>query len=334
MTDERQVLSEVFADFSMKRDALKANPNAGIDDIALLPLVEVWVRLLDWAEKTALPDDAVRHVGAAARDAYTQQNVYRQVAGKAKRQALSGVDANLDVFLPIFNAIAAPGHTTPKTEALKGLIKEARGESRRASSVMAYVTERTAGLEEAVRSASEAAGRAETALALAEQAATKSATSTLERSFETTARKNARSAYWFRTGTIATLVGTVALGVYYAVDSPTHPEDDWRGLVYRVAILSALAGIAAYLGRQASNYHRLATWAQAIEIQLKAFLGFINEIQDEDARQTMFALFAKRVLEAPPDGKVSNDEVTNVIQPIIQQAARYRPSVPPSVPGA
>ena len=334
MTDERQVLSEVSADFRMKRDALKENPNAGIDDIALLPLVEVWVRLLDWAESTSLPDDAVGHVGTAARGAYTQQTVYRQVAGNAKRQALAGVDGNLDVFFPIFNALAAPNHTTAKTEALKGHIKEARGESRRAASVMAYVTQRTAGLEEAVRSATDAAGRAESALALAERAATKSATSTLERSFETTATKNGRSAFWFRTGTIATLVGTVALGIYYALDSPTHPADDWRGLIYRVAILSALAGIAAYLGRQASHYHRIATWALGIEIQLKAFRGFVNEIDDPEARQTMFTLFGKRVLEAPPDGKSGNDEVTNVIQPIIEQAARYRPSTPPSTPGS
>ncbi|WP_341942095.1 hypothetical protein [Microbacterium sp. LWH10-1.2] len=334
MADEREVLSEVFTDFSRKRDALKENPNVGIDEIALLPLVEVWVRLLEWAETAKLPDDAVRHVATAAREAYTQQNVYRQVAGNAKRQALSGVDGNLDVFFPIFNALAAPAHSTPKTDALKGFIKEAREESRRSSSVMAYVTQRTSGLEEAVRDASEAAGRAEAALELAEKAATKSATSTLERSFETTANKNARSAFWFRTGTITTLVGTVALGVYYAVDSPTHPADDWRGLVYRVAILSALAGVAAYLGRQASHYHRIATWALGIEIQLKAFRGFVNEIDDPEARQTMFTLFGKRVLEAPPDGKSGNDEVTNVIQPIIEHATRYRPSSPPSTPGA
>jgi hypothetical protein len=69
----------------------------------------------------------------------------------------------------------------------------------------------------------------------------------------------------------------------------------------------------------------LATWAQGIEIQLKALLQFVNEIDDPEARQTMYSLFSRRVLEAPPDGKSSSDDsVTNLFQPIIEQASKFR----------
>lgn len=191
---------------------------------------------------------------------------------------------------------------------------------------MTYVTQRTSQLDQAVKEASDAAIAANKSLALAEKAATKTATGALETSFKSTADRSRVTAWWFRAGTILTLGVTVVFGLIYAAGSTTESVDNWHEVIYRIAILSALAGIAAYLGRQASNYHRIATWAQAIEIQLKAFRGFINEIEDEESRQAMFVLFAKRVLEAPPDGKASNDEVTNLIQPIIDQAVKLRPT--------
>lgn len=303
---------------------LRKPGSSGIDEIAVVPLVAVWHKLLNWASNAQLPDEEVQWVVRAATDAEKQFKSYTQTVGDAKSMALLSLRGELDVFPALFDEHVKRGAFEPEIDGLRNDITLAGEEALRSLSIVAYVTQRIEKLDQAVAQAAESARKADEALSLAEKAATKTATGALEASFKTTADDSAKAAWGFRIATIVTLVVTVIFGLVYAGTSTAKSVDNWHEVVYRVAILSALAGIAAYLGRQASNYNRLATWAQAIEIQLKAFRGFINEIEDEESRQTMFALFAKRVLEAPPDGKSSNDEVTNVIQPIIEQASRIK----------
>lgn len=324
MSDVRTDLRVLRRDFGKKLDELQRKPESGIDDFALLPLMRGWKDLLLWANSANLEDEEVEHILVAARDAYAQQDVYGQLLGKAKRQSLAAINGYLEVFYSVFDALHSREVHENDFAAQRKILDDAREESQRAVAVMTYVTHKAAGLDAAVHAAEQAAEKAAEKADLAEKAATKTATGALEASFKTTADSSKKTAWWFRSATIFTLAVTVIFGLVYAGTSTAASVDNWHVVVYRVAILSALAGIAAYLGRQASNYHRLATWAQAIEIQLKAFRGFINEIDDEESRQTMFALFAKRVLESPPDGKASNDEVTNVIQPIIEQASRVK----------
>lgn len=320
-------LRTLSRNFLGKISELNKATELGIDDIALLPLIDAWARHLAWAENGHLDGSELEAVMSAGELADASYDTYMNSRGVPKRQALDQLSGNLDVFEPLFKTRedrdpATSGEYTDR----RIITTDARAQSQRAAAVMTYVTQRTSGLEQALADAKKAAESAARAATLAEKAATEAATSTLERSFETTATNSARAAKHFRIWTIITLGLIAGLGALFLLPNKTIPSDDWHGVVYRIAVLSALAAVAAYLGRQASNYHRIATWALGIEIQLKAFPGFVNEIKDTESRQTMFSLFGKRVLEAPPDGKASNDEITNLIQPIIDQATKIRPN--------
>lgn len=309
-----------LGDLSKLRDV----ENPGIDDVAIIPLVEVWHNLLDWASHAKLSAKEVGRVVSQAQEAEKQVKTYKASTGDAKALAAAALRDHLDVFPTLFDELIANGSPRADFDRRRAHIRTASDEMERSLSIVTYVTKRTESLDSAVAAAKAAAEAAEDAAKLAEKAATTTATSRLEQSFASTAKTSSVTAWVFRGATVATLVAVVLLGLDYALKSSDDSVDNWHAVVYRVAILSGLAAIAAYLGRQASNYHRISTWARAIEIQLKAFLGFVNEIKDEEARQTMYALFAKRVLEAPPDGKASNDEVTNLIQPLVDQASKFR----------
>ncbi|CAD5140111.1 conserved protein of unknown function [Microbacterium sp. Nx66] len=326
MATGRNEIESLSRWFQSQLGKLRREDSPGIDEIAVIPLLAVWHRLLEWAAGEMLADGELEIVVNAAQEAEKQYKAYLATVGDAKSLALVSMRGNLDVFPALFDELVKRGLPADMFSGFRAEINLAGEEALRSQSIVAYVTRRMERLDSAVQDASSSAHLASEALALARKAATETATGALEKSFETTAKSSARSAFWFRVGTLVTLGVTVLFGLVYAAGSTVESVDNWQEVVYRVAILSALAGIAAYLGRQASNYHRIATWARAIEIQLKAFLGFINEIEDEEARQTMYTLFARRVLEAPPDGKASNDEVTNLIQPIIDQAVKLRPS--------
>ncbi|MEV7801112.1 hypothetical protein AB0O14_18675 [Microbacterium foliorum] len=324
MADDLEELRSLERWFLRQLSDLRKPGSAAIDEIAVTPLIEVWHKLLNWASSAGLADEEVQWVVRAATDAEKQYKSYQQTVGDAKSLALISLRGELDVFPSLFDELLKQGAVVPEIDGLRHDIAVAGEEALRSQSIVAYVTQRVEKLDIAVAEAAESARAAKAAVLQAEKAATKSATGALEKSFESTAKTSAWTAWVFRAATIVTLVVTVCFGLYYAAGSTAESVDNWHEVVYRVAILSALAGIAAYLGRQASNYHRIAMWAQAIEIQLKSFRGFIGEIEDPESRQTMIALFAKRVLEAPPDGKASNDEVTNLIQPIVDQAVKIR----------
>ena len=327
LDDDRKSVEELSRHFFREISRLRKD-EAGIDDIAITPLVDAWFACLDWAVKVPLADDQMAAIASAGASAAEQYGIYGQTHGNNKRNALLAMRGYLDAFWSLFEELESAGFEHPDIEVLRKKLVRAGDEAEQALGVMVYVSERVAKLDQAVRAAEEAAREAKDAVALAQKAATESSTSTLEASFETTATNNNRVAWAFRFATIGVLILVVGLGSYFAVDhTPVEGESvDWYGIVYRVAVLSGLGAIAAYLGRQAGNYGRLATWAHGIRIQLKAFLGFVNEIENEDARQSTYTLFGKRVLESPPDGKSSpEDSPTNLIQPIFEQAAKLQP---------
>lgn len=324
MPEEQARLRELARWFTNTAQKLRGRDDMGIDELTVAPLIIVWAAILDWAEKANLPDEEALAVANNAARARQHYEIWANNKGDAQRDAVRMINGTLEVFPTVLNEVAKRNGPDDRLAALRKSIWTAREESNRSLAIMTYVTGRSLKSDETLEKAQEAAREAHEAASLAKKAATEGATNALERSFQTTAKSSARAAFWFRVGTLATLFAAAVLGVFYAVDAPNHSHDDWRAVVYRIAILSALGAIAAYLGRQAGNYHRIATWARAIEIQLKAFLGFVNEIEDPEARQTMYALFGKRVLDAPPDGRGSGDEVTNLIQPVVEQAARIR----------
>lgn len=323
MPEEQARLRELARWFTNTAQKLRGRDDMGIDELTVAPLIIVWAAILDWAEKANLPDEEALAVANNAARARQHYEIWANNKGDAQRDAVRMINGTLEVFPTVLNEVAKRNGPDDRLAALRKSIWTAREESNRSLAIMTYVTGRSLKSDETLEGAGSCT-RGPRGRESREEGRDRGATNALERSFQTTAKSSARAAFWFRVGTLATLFAAAVLGVFYAVDAPNHSHDDWRAVVYRIAILSALGAIAAYLGRQAGNYHRIATWARAIEIQLKAFLGFVNEIEDPEARQTMYALFGKRVLDAPPDGRGSGDEVTNLIQPVVEQAARIR----------
>jgi len=321
-TDPQNLAREFF----MELNQLHEQGQGPIDEEAVRPLIKQWITMLEWSRFANLPDSDVDAIVQSARDALEAYGNYKRSTGANKGSALTAVGAYLDVFLAILDG-SRDYISRKDIDKHRPDIEAATRQAATLRTVLEYVTERTAGVDRALEEAKQAAEDAQNASAQASKAATEAATNRLERSFQETATSNARAAFWFRLLTIVTLGLIVILGGWFAIaHAPTgQAAVDWYGIVYRLAVLSGLGALAAYFGRQASNYRRVAIWAHGIEIQLKAFLGFVREIEDEDAKQTMYTLFGKRVLEAPPDSKTSSDDsVTNVIQPIIEQASKLR----------
>lgn len=326
MADDRVIISDKQKDFF--RELSTARKDSGeVDDIAVTPVLDAWASCLDWAERATLSEEHLAEIAASASAASDQLQTYRQTKGSAQRSALRSFAGGLHTFQRVFDELGTTEAAHPDIPLNRRKIERAADAADLAWSFMAHMGERFEKLDGAVAAAEKAASQAKEAVTLAEKAATESATGALEKNFATTASNNNSVAWAFRIGTLVILGVIVILAGSFAINYTPSADGsvDWHAFAYRVAILSAFGASAAYLGRQAGNYTRLSTWAHGIQIQLKAFPGFVNEIEDEDARQTMFALFGKRVLESPPDGKSSADDApTNLIQPIFEQAAKLR----------
>ncbi|PCE15907.1 hypothetical protein AUC47_10300 [Microbacterium sp. SZ1] len=181
-----------------------------------------------------------------------------------------------------------------------------------------------AALADARRSAYEAA---EAASAL-KSAAGDAGAMRLEEAFTKYANGERRSAQIFRSWTIA-LLGTVAmLGGVLAVLPfilATEANTSWQEVVYRASVLTALAALAAYLGRQSGNHRRAAAWADAIAVQLQAFPAFIQPIQGGKVADEIYEAFGKRVMSSPPEFSGKSDEAVNptmtaLIDALVKQA--------------
>ncbi|MCI2956933.1 hypothetical protein MN032_04445 [Agromyces atrinae] len=156
---------------------------------------------------------------------------------------------------------------------------------------------------------------------LAQAAASDSGTTALESAFHDVAQRENKQASIWRWSTIGVLAAVITVGIYYVFESANHAPE-WQGIVYRLAIVSALAAAAAYLARQSAHHRRIGTWARSIEVQLKSFRAFVEPISDIKVQDGMYEIFGRRVLGPPPEGKAGNDELGNLIQPLLDQVIR------------
>lgn len=166
----------------------------------------------------------------------------------------------------------------------------------------------------ALLTAQQAAEEATNAATALKTAAGDEGASRLEAAFEKFAKDERASAQSFRAWTIGLLAAVAVLGVVAVVVPYVFPEQaeiSWQGVVYRVSVLSALAGLAAYLGRQSGHHRRAAAWAEAIAVQLRAFPAFIQPIQGGSVADEIYEAFGKRVMGSPPDFAGKSDDATN-----------------------
>ncbi|QXQ11485.1 hypothetical protein [Paeniglutamicibacter sp. Y32M11] len=71
-------------------------------------------------------------------------------------------------------------------------------------------------------------------------------------------------------------------------------------LAWRLAVVTGLLGIAAYMGRQAVQHRALSTWADSISVQLRTFDSYIGLVGDVGQKDTLRVEFAKRVFGPQP----------------------------------
>lgn len=159
--------------------------------------------------------------------------------------------------------------------------------------------------------AAELVEEARGAATVAKSAAGITGSASLATYFEQYATKEAAASNWFRCATILAIL--VAVAVAYFLPHPT--AGDWVGAAYRIAILLGVAGLSAYLGRQAGQHRRVYNWAKAIQVQLLSFPAFMETIQASQSSDAIYEAFAKRVLGAPPEGaqrsKAGDSEVSS-----------------------
>lgn len=329
----RRALSDLSTKFSEANVGGDGYPQTaeGFETKAIMPLVDAWTRGLHWAPQSGLAVDNLRGILQSGSEALEALNLFHAATGSLKASAVAALSSHLDIFPALIDDPQSALKITDHALAvrLREHITAAQQQAHERSGVVIYVSERLEGAQQLLKQVENAAEEAQESSRLAKEAATQAATSALSKSFETTAEEEAKSANVWRAWSIATLVVVVMIGAGFIVWHPApggSSATDWSLIVYRVAILSALGALAAYLARQASQHRRIATWARGIQIQLQAFLGFVDSVKDERARQTMYELFGRRVLVPPPDGRTTPDDgVTNIIQPIVEQVARPKP---------
>ena len=246
---------------------------------------------------------------------------YPRVTDEVRGEGLTAVhDAliNLKAGLEHATRLEEPnrqryGSSLSRVSAVTDQVGLVRAVWQRISAVVGQVTSATTTMNELLQAAN-------SAKELAQKAASKSGTSALEDAFNKVAEDETKFASRWRVATIWVLGAVVGLGVFYVIETTGTPPT-WQGLAYRLTIASAMAAIAAYLARQSSHHRRIATWARAIEVQLKSFRSFVEPIKDQRVQDGMYEIFGRRVLGAPPEGK-GGEELGNLVQPLLEQVIR------------
>ena len=158
----------------------------------------------------------------------------------------------------------------------------------------------TASMEDASRFAVEAeqsALDAESAARTARSAAGLVGEANLSLHFEQYAAREMRTANWFRASAVLTIVATIVI----AIALPHPNPDDVSAVIYRLAQLLGVAGLATYLGRQAGQHRRVGNWAESLHVQLKSFTAFIEPLIEGPIRDEIHGVFARRLLGDIPE---------------------------------
>ncbi|WP_431796492.1 hypothetical protein [Microbacterium enclense] len=200
--------------------------------------------------------------------------------------------------------------------------------------------------------ADEAASRAASASVAASDAAGKAGTNGLAKEFKAFADGHQKSSNAYRFWTIFVLVMAVATAMLFvlgidrlwlqaigapplggdtAADTATAAAAEgqrWQAVVYRIAILGGLAGLSAYLGRQAAQHRRLLDWGRAVEAQARSFEAFAKQIIDPETKNQVQLLFSNRVLGSPPEPTAEKTVARDALQIVADAAMKSRGTTP------
>lgn len=199
-------------------------------------------------------------------------------------------------------------------------------------------------LEEArasAKAAAEASKEASTSAEAARVASGQAGTNALALEFETFADGHGRDAARYRKWTIGVLAGAIAVALVFvlgldrvALQPLNLPGSQgaadeslrWQAVVYRLAIIAGMAGLGAYLGRQAAQHRRLYDWGRTVQAQANSFEAFAEQIVDPDTRKQVQLMFSGRVLGSPPEPTAEKTASRDALQIIADAALKSRPS--------
>lgn len=157
----------------------------------------------------------------------------------------------------------------------------------------------------------------------AKDAAGEAGNASLAHYFQIYADAEGRRANGFRWASIVSIAGAILLAVFFPHSSeelPLVPAGELAGVIYRLAILAGVGGLAAYFGRLSGHHRRTHNWAKSIEVQLNSFPAFMKAVPDDD-RGDVFRAFARRVLGQPPEKGVETPDESLPVNQLVDLVA-------------
>ncbi|TDL43609.1 hypothetical protein [Microbacterium oleivorans] len=157
----------------------------------------------------------------------------------------------------------------------------------------------------------------------AKDAAGEAGNASLAHYFQIYAHAEGRRATGFRWASIVSIAGAILLAVFFPHSSeelPLVPAGELAGVIYRLAILAGVGGLAAYFGRLSGHHRRTHNWAKSIEVQLNSFPAFMMAVPDDD-RGDVFRAFARRVLGQPPEKGVETPDDSLPVNQLVDLVA-------------
>lgn len=115
---------------------------------------------------------------------------------------------------------------------------------------------------------------------------------------------------------IGTVIALAIFAVFYTFEFSTMTFTrgfSWPDLTWKLSVLVGGSSVGTYLLRLASYHRRLSVWSNAVQVQLRTFAPFTEQVAGDASKDQLRLEFARRVFGAEPDGtKDKPDENSGV----------------------
>ncbi|MCS3494103.1 hypothetical protein M2368_003131 [Arthrobacter sp. JUb119] len=115
---------------------------------------------------------------------------------------------------------------------------------------------------------------------------------------------------------IGTVIALAIFAVFYTFEFSTMAFTrgfSWPDLTWKLSVLVGGSSVGTYLLRLASYHRRLSVWSNAVQVQLRTFAPFTEQVAGDASKDQLRLEFARRVFGAEPDGtKEKSDEGSGV----------------------
>lgn len=287
------MLANVLGRLKTSLDLLPEHDDLSMTDTLLADAVQNWREALHAADATIETRSFVRHYDGQA----LEQSLDHLAQADSETARLEATLMLADCLVA-FLQDAQYGLSFTDAKPAEDWDKEAQslllsaGSVRQAAARMVHA-ERLSAVSE------KAAKRASASAAEAEQAAGTAGESSLASWFDDYGKREHLASSFFRLLAFVGLASAACLAWWFFLESETQVFSA-SSLVFRAAILLAVAAFSTYAIRLASQHRQQGSWAKSIAVQLKSFQAFIRPVADGATKDAIYLQFAKRILGESP----------------------------------